>query len=571
MTRPHSPTRCLPLLSRRIDPVTRITRAAALAVLVTAIPAGGQSRTPRTNTGQPAERVSATGSLVMRGDLARLTPDSLSVFDPGAFKPLRYRMIGPARGGRVTAVTGVPQQPHTFYMGATGGGVWKTTDAGITWVNVSDAYFDVGSIGSIDVADSDPNVVYVGTGSEGLRSNVSIGKGVYKSTDAGRTWTPVGLRETGQIGAVAVHPTNPDVVYAAALGDPFQPTNERGVYRTRDGGRTWQRVLYVSDSTGAVDLELQPGNPSVVYASMWRAERKPWTIISGGREGGVYKSTDGGDNWRKLTAGLPNQLVGKSDLAVSPAMPNRLYVLIEAKPGGGLYRSDDAGESFTAVNTTTPGLITRPFYYTNVDADPINADVVYVGTEGFYKSTDGGRTFRTMRTPHGDNHDLWMNPSNSSIMVQSNDGGANVSLDGGRTWSTQYNQPTAEIYQVYVDNQFPYRVYGAQQDNSTLIVPSRPLTARRGQSSHTPRMPTPCTAHARGSTAACRCVRDRRSSTGSARSRSTAIPARTSSTDSSASRRWRSRRTTRRHCTTGRSTCTVRGTRASRGNESAPT
>jgi photosystem II stability/assembly factor-like uncharacterized protein len=476
MTGRHARSRILPTRSRRIG-VMHITRAAAVAVLVGASPALAQSRPPRTGAAEPTDRVRRLGSLVMRGDLAGLARDSVSVFDPGSFKALTYRMVGPARGGRVTAVTGVPQEPHTFYMGATGGGVWKTTDAGITWVNLSDPYFEVGSIGSLDVADSDPSVVYVGTGSDGLRSNVSIGKGVYKSTDAGRTWTHVGLREMGQIGAVVIHPSNPDIVYAAAVGDPFRPTNERGVYRTRDGGRTWQRVLHLSDSTGAVDIELQPGNPATVYASMWRAERKPWTIISGAREGGVYKSTDGGDNWRQLTAGLPNQLVGKSDLAVSPAMPNRLYVLIEAKPGNGLYRSDDAGESFTAVNTTTPGLITRPFYYTNVDADPLEADVVYVGTEGFYKSTDGGRTFRTMRTPHGDNHDLWINPKNSSVMIQSNDGGANVSLDGGRTWSTQYNQPTAEIYQVYVDNQFPYRLYGAQQDNSTLIVPSRPITA----------------------------------------------------------------------------------------------
>ena len=455
-------------VARRTLVVTHVTCIVLLANLTTS-PVVAQTRPVSTRT--------QDGSLASRPGLAGPTPDSVSSFDQSAFKALRYRMIGPARGGRVTAVTGVIQQPHTFYMGATGGGVWKTIDAGITWVNVSDPFFDVGSIGSMDVSDSDPNIVYVGTGSEGLRSNVSIGKGIYRSSDAGRTWTHAGLREMGQIGAVVIHPTNPDVAYAAALGDPFRPTNERGVYRTRDGGRTWQRVLYVSDSTGAVDLELQPGNPSVVYASMWRAERKPWTIISGAREGGVYKSTDSGDNWRKLTNGLPNQLVGKSDLAVSPAMPNRLYVLIEAKPGNGLYRSDDAGESFTAVNTTTLGLITRPFYYTNVDADPLDADVVYVGTEGFYKSTDGGRTFRTMRTPHGDNHDLWINPNNSNILVQSNDGGANVSLDGGRTWSTQYNQPTAELYQVYVDNQFPYRLYGAQQDNSTLIVPSRPLSA----------------------------------------------------------------------------------------------
>ena len=456
-------------VTRRTLVVTPVTRIVAPIILLTALPLEAQTR-PVSD-----RRPSASSSL--RAELRAPTPDSVSVFDQSAFKSLRYRMVGPARGGRVTAVTGVIQEPHTFYMGATGGGVWKTTDAGITWANVSDSYFDVGSVGSMDVSDSDPNVLYVGTGSEGLRSNVSIGRGIYKSTDAGRTWSHVGLREMGQIGAVVVHPTNPEIVYAAGLGDPFRRNTERGVYRTRDGGRSWQRVLYVSDSTGAVDVELQPGNPSVVYASMWRAERKPWTIISGAREGGVYKSTDGGDTWRKLTNGLPNQLVGKSDLAVSRAMPNRLYVLMEAKPGNGLYRSDDAGETFTAVNTTTAGLITRPFYYTNVDADPLDADVVYVGTEAFYKSTDGGRTFRTMRTPHGDNHDLWINPNSSDIMIQSNDGGANVSLDGGRTWSTQYNQPTAELYQVYVDNQFPYRLYGAQQDNSTLIVPSRPLAA----------------------------------------------------------------------------------------------
>ncbi|MFL5580851.1 MAG: VPS10 domain-containing protein [Gemmatimonadaceae bacterium] len=387
-------------------------------------------------------------------------------------------MVGPARGGRVTTVTGVPQQPHTFYMGSTGGGVWKTTDAGQTWVNVSDPFFEAASMGAIDVADSDPNVVYAGTGSEGIRSNVSIGKGIYISRDAGKTWKHAGLREMGQIGSVAVHPTDPNTAFAAALGDPFRPTNQRGVYRTRDGGQTWRRVLFVSDSTGAVDVELQPGNPNVVYASMWRGERKPWTIISGAREGGVYKSTDGGDTWRKLTNGLPNELVGKSNVAVTAAMPSRVYVLMEAKPGSGLYRSDDAGETFQAVNTTTPGIITRPFYYTNLTADPTNPDVVYAGAEGFWRSTDGGRTFRTMPTPHGDNHDLWINPRDNDIWIQSNDGGANVTLNGGRTWSTQYNQPTGEFYQVYLDNQFPYRLYGAQQDNTTVITPSLPPGGR---------------------------------------------------------------------------------------------
>jgi photosystem II stability/assembly factor-like uncharacterized protein len=402
------------------------------------------------------------------------SPGSVTALDTARLRGLRYRMIGPARGGRVTTVTGVPQEPLTFYMGSTGGGVWKTINAGQSWTNVSDGYFEAASMGSIDVADSDPNVIYAGTGSDGIRSNVSIGKGIYKSIDAGKTWSHVGLRDVGQIGAVVIHPTNPEVVYVAAIGNPFKPNPDRGVYRTRDGGRTWQKVLYVSDSTGAVDLELEPGNPSVVYAAMWRAERKPWTIISGSREGGIYKSTDGGDTWNRLGNGLPSGLVGKADFAVSAAKPERLYVLIEANPGGGLYRSDDAGGSFIAVDTVTKGLITRPFYYTNIDADPRNADVVYVGTEGFYKSSDGGKTWSIMSTPHGDNHDLWINPLNSSFLIQSNDGGANASVDGGRTWSTLYNQPTAEIYQVYVDNQYPYRVYGAQQDNTTLIVPSLP-------------------------------------------------------------------------------------------------
>jgi photosystem II stability/assembly factor-like uncharacterized protein len=407
------------------------------------------------------------------------SPGVLTRVDTSQLRGLRYRMIGPARGGRVTTVTGVPQQPMTFYMGTVGGGVWKTTNAGISWSNISDGFFAVGSIGSIDVADSDPNIIYVGTGSEGIRSNVSIGRGIYKSINAGRTWTFAGLADAGQIGSVVIDPTNPDVAYAAAVGNPFKANPERGVYRTRDGGTSWKRVLFISDSTGAVDLELQPGKPNVIYAAMWRAERKPWTIISGAREGGIYKSTDGGDTWARLQGGLPNGLVGKADLAVSPAAPDRLYVLIEASPGGGLYRSDDAGSSFVAVDTTTRGLITRPFYYTNIDADPANADVVYVGTESYYKSTDGGRTWATMSTPHGDNHDLWINPRNSAIMIQSNDGGANISLDGGRSWSTQNNQPTAEIYQVYVDNQVPYRVYGAQQDeNNELIITSLPPTAK---------------------------------------------------------------------------------------------
>jgi photosystem II stability/assembly factor-like uncharacterized protein len=409
-----------------------------------------------------------------------LPPLTLAL-DSTFFGGLRYRMVGPARGGRVTTVTGVRQEPLTFYMGSTGGGVWKTTDAGQTWVNVSDGYFGVGSMGDIDVADSDPNVVYAGTGSDGLRSNVSIGDGVYKSSDAGRTWRHVGLRQAGNIGAVRVHPSNPDIVFVAAIGNPFRPNPERGVFRTRDGGRSWERVLFISDSTGAVDVEFQPGNPDVVYAAMWRAERKPWTIISGAREGGIYKSSDGGTTWQKLQDGLPSELVGKANIGVTPAASNVVYVLIEAKPGSGLYRSDDAGQSFRLVSDF-PQIITRPFYYTTLAVHPKDANVVFAGAEGFYRSNDGGRTWQPMRTPHGDNHDLWINPDVPDIMIQSNDGGANVTLNGGRTWSTQYNQPTAEIYQVATDNQFPYRLYGAQQDNSTLIVPSLPLSSGRPDS-----------------------------------------------------------------------------------------
>ena len=407
-------------------------------------------------------------------------PAALASVDPALFKGLHYRMVGPNRGGRVTAVTGVPREPATFYMGVASGGVWKTTDAGQTWFPISDGKIPVGSIGAIEVAPSDPSVIYVGTGSDDIRSNVSIGRGVYRSIDGGQTWSFVGLRDVGQIGAVRVHPTNPDVVYVSATGNPFAPSADRGIFRTRDGGRTWQRVLFVSDSTGASDIEMQPGNPDVLFAVMWRGQRKPWTIISGAREGGVYKSIDGGDHWTKLTVGLPNDLVGKGNIAVTAANPNRLYLLYEAKPGGGLYRSDDAGATWTLINSQ-PSLITRPFYYTTLAADPTNADVVYGGAEGFFKSTDGGKTFRPFPVPHGDNHDMWINPRNGQIMIQANDGGANVSVNGGTTWSTQYNQPTAEIYQVYTDTQFPYRLYGAQQDNTTVIDPSLPLNSGQAE------------------------------------------------------------------------------------------
>ena len=391
--------------------------------------------------------------------------------DPAFYSGLRYRLVGPSRGGRVTTVTGVPSQPRTFYMGVASGGLFRTTDGGATWTPITDGKVPLGSTGSVAVFDSDPNIIYLGTGSDGVRSNVSTGRGMYKSTDDGQTWKFIGLYNAGQIGAVRIHPTNPDIVWVAAGGDIFKPNDERGVFKTTDGGKTWRKVLFVSDSVGAMDVEVQPGNPNVVYAWMSRLERKPWTIISGSREGGFYKSTDGGDTFTRIATGLPNELIGKGNLAVTAANPNRVYALIEAKPGGGFYRSEDAGQTWALINSQG-SLIQRPFYYTTLGADPSNADVVYAGAEGFFKSIDGGKTFTVFRTPHTDNHDIWINPKDSQIMIQANDGGANVSTDGGRTWSTQMNQPTAEIYGVWVDNQFPYKLYGAQQDNTTLIISS---------------------------------------------------------------------------------------------------
>ncbi len=399
-------------------------------------------------------------------------PQQMPSCDPALFNGLRYRLVGPSRGGRVTTVTGVPSQPKTFYMGVASGGLFRTTDAGTTWVPITDGKVPLGSTGCVAVADSDPNVIYLGTGSDGVRSNVSTGRGMYKSTDGGQTWKFIGLYNAGQIGSVRIHPTNPEIVWVSAVGDAFKSNSERGVFKTTDAGQTWRKVLFLSDSVGAMDVELQPGNPNVVYAWMSHLERKPWTIISGSREGGFYKSTDGGEHFTKITTGLPAELIGKANLAVTAANPSRIYALVEAKPGGGLYRSDDAGQTWALINSQG-SLIQRPSYPPTPAAAPANADVVYAGAEGFFKSVDGGKTFTTFRTPHGDNHDIWINPKDSSLMIQSNDGGANVSTDGGRTWSTQMNQPTAEIYGVWLDNQFPYKLYGAQQDNTTLIISSQ--------------------------------------------------------------------------------------------------
>ena len=392
---------------------------------------------------------------------------------------LTFRNVGPTRGGRVTAVCGDATAIGTFYMGATGGGVWKTTDLGNTWRNVSDGFFTTPSIGAIRVAHDDGDLVWVGTGSDGLRSNVIAGRGVFKSTDAGETWVCMGLEDTGQIGAVLIHPTDHDVVYVAAIGDAFAPSEDRGVYRTKDGGETWQRVFRVSPTCGAVDLEFHPANPDVVYASMWEAERKPWTIKSGGQQGGVWRTTDSGETWAQLQGGLPTGVVGKSDLAVSPAEPDRLWVLMEALERPGLYRSDDAGETFRFVSNQR-GLLDRPFYYCNVDCDPTDADHLFVSATSYQESTDGGKRWQRRFTPHGDNHEVWIHPSAAKVMIQCNDGGANITVDGGRTWSRQNNQPTAELYQIAVDDRFPYWLYAGQQDNSTIRVPSRPPYSATG-------------------------------------------------------------------------------------------
>ena len=393
--------------------------------------------------------------------------------NPSFFSSLEFRLIGPFRGGRSTAVTGIPGEPLTFFQGTTGGGVWKTTDAGESWENISDGFFDVSSIGAVEVASSDPNVIYVGTGSAGIRGNVQDGRGVYRSTDGGDTWSFKGLPEAGLIGRVRVHTSDPDMVYVAALGHAFGKNEERGVFRSRDGGDNWEKVLFLSDSVGAVDLAMNPKNPRILYAGMWRAERKPWTLIDASEDGGLYKTTDGGDSWEKLGGGLPTGLTGRIGVTVSPANPDRVWAIVNAHdPDGGVYRSDDAGKSWTKVNRDRK-LRQRHWYYSHIVADPGDENTVYAMNTGLYRSIDAGKTWEGISVPHGDVHDLWVNPANPDFMVVGNDGGAQVSLTAGENWSTLLNQPTAELYRVVTDDRFPYRVYAAQQDNSTISLPSR--------------------------------------------------------------------------------------------------
>jgi photosystem II stability/assembly factor-like uncharacterized protein len=388
-------------------------------------------------------------------------------------KALQWRSIGPFRGGRVTAVAGVASQPMVYYFGATGGGVWKTTDGGINWEPITDgSVFGTGSVGAIGLSDSDPNTIYVGMGESPVRGNVSHGDGVYKSTDAGKTWKRVGLEDTRQISRIRVHPRNPDIVYVAALGHIFGPNEQRGVFRSKDGGKNWERVLHRSDRAGAIDLIADPGNANILYAAFWEVYRKPWTLESGGPGGGIFKSLDGGDTWTEITRnpGLPKGVVGKIGITVSAANPERLWALVEAEDGG-VFRSDNAGKTWTRMNEERR-LRQRAWYYTRIYADPKNADTVYVLNTGFYKSNDAGKTFTGISVPHGDNHDLWIAPDDPARMINSNDGGANVSFNGGRSW-TEQDQATAQFYRVTTDNDFPYNIYGAQQDNSTVRIASR--------------------------------------------------------------------------------------------------
>ena len=388
---------------------------------------------------------------------------------------MRFRCIGPPRGGRVVAVAGHPSEPAVFYFGAAAGGIWKTEDAGTTWINVSDGYLETASVGALAVSDSHPNVVYAGMGESTIRTDVSHGDGVYRSTDGGRRWTHLGLADTRHISEIRVHPHHPDCVYVAALGHAFGPHPERGVFRSLDGGTSWERVLHHGDGAGAADLALDPGNPTIVYASLWEAHRNFWELASGGPASGLWRSTDAGDTWDDITAnlGLPAAAtLGKIGVTASPVRPGRVWALIESDAEPGLYRSEDFGDTWTLASERQD-LRYRPWYYMHVFADTEDEDTVYVNNLEMWKSTDAGANFTKLATPHGDNHDLWIDPRDNRRMIQSNDGGANVSFNAGASWSTIYNQLTAQFYTVVTDGGAPhYRVYGTQQDNSSVGVPS---------------------------------------------------------------------------------------------------
>ena len=415
----------------------------------------------------------AAGACAMALGFASLTQaiaDTRPAVDQSLFQALHWRGIGPYRGGRVLAVTGVPGEPYVYYFGAVAGGVWKTTDGGVSWVPLTD-HTAITSIGAIAVAPSNHKILYVGAGEASPRGDITYGNGVFKSVDGGKTWQSLGLADTRQIGAIIVDPKNPDIVMVAALGHAFGPNAERGIYRTTNGGKTWTKVLSKNDRTGAIDVTFDPHNSKIVYASLWQALRQPWNFSSGGEGSGLYRSTDGGATWQRLSGnGLPAGILGRIDISVSGANSKRVYAMIEAADGG-LYRSDDAGQHWRRVNDDGR-LRQRAWYFSKIYADPKHADTVYALNTGMFKSTDGGKTFDLVSARHGDHHGLWIDPANPDRMINASDGGAIVSVDGGKTWTQADNQPTAQFYHVSVDNSFPYRVYGAQQDNSNVWIKS---------------------------------------------------------------------------------------------------
>ncbi len=395
-----------------------------------------------------------------------------TVYDETLYNAIEWRSIGPYRGGRSGAVTGVPGKPNLFYFGGTGGGVWQTTDAGNSWANISDGFFG-SSIGSIAVSEWDNNVLYVGQGELTVRGNVSFGHGIYKSTDAGKTWNHVGLKDSRHVPRIRIHPKNPDLVYAAVLGDLFKSSNERGVYRSEDGGKNWKRILFANADAGAIDLVMDPNNPRILYASTWRIRRTPYSLESGGEGSSLWKSTDGGDTWANISKneGLPKGIWGISGVTVSPVNSSRIYAIIE-NDNGGVYRSDDAGKTWRKMNDDR-NLRQRAWYYSRIYADTKDEDMVYVMNVSYHKSKDGGKTFTSYNAPHGDHHDLWIAPEDNQRMIIADDGGAQISFDAGENWTTYHNQPTAQHYRVITDNNFPYRIYGAQQDNSTQRIAHR--------------------------------------------------------------------------------------------------
>ncbi len=392
--------------------------------------------------------------------------------DQGPWKGLQYRQVGPFRGGRVVAVSGVIGQDNVYYFGAVAGGVWKTTNGGLSWKPVFDKQKEASpAIGAIAVSASDPNVIYVGTGEACIRGNIVGGNGVYKSIDAGKSWKFVGLADTHAIGRLIVNPKNPDIAFVAALGHPFADNEERGIFRTLDGGKTWQKVLYKDAKTGGIDVGFDPSNSNILFAALWQARRTPWSLDSGGPGSGLYRSSDGGTTWKELKGhGLPEGILGRIGVTVSGANPNRVWAVIEAEKGG-IYRSDDGGDSWS-LTTDDHRFRQRAWYYSHIFADPKSADTVYILNTAAYRSNDGGKTFSRIRAPHGDNHALWIDPTNPKRLINGNDGGATISIDGGDTWSSVYNQPTAQFYHVITDNRFPYYIYGAQQDNTTVAIAS---------------------------------------------------------------------------------------------------